>query len=78
MMSCFVESAEAISSGIFLSFWSVWTLKVAMKMTFFPFIGLELTFFVLVALVSVVDFDCNLKRHYRTRSLVERATSDAG
>ena len=45
MMSCFVESAEAISSGIFLSFWSVWTLKVAMKMSFFPFIGLELTFF---------------------------------
>ena len=78
-MSCFVESAEAISSGIFPSFWSVWTLKAAMKMSFFPFISLELIFFVWIALVSAVDFfDCNLKRHCRTRSMVDRATSDAG
>ena len=55
-MSCFVESAEAISSGIFPSFWSVWTLKAAMKMPFFPFISLELIFFVWIALVSAVDF----------------------
>ena len=31
-------------------------MKAAMKMSFFPFISLELIFFVWIALVSAVDF----------------------
>ena len=59
MTSCCVALAEAINSGIFPSFCSVCTLKVAMQTSFFPFnsVALELdSLDDVVVLISVADF----------------------
>ena len=52
-----------------------------MRTSFFPFnsVALELdSLDDVVVLISVADFSTALRRHCRTRSLFDRATSDAG